>query len=99
MVKATIVGHSQVPVQINVSDVDTRIFCKPGARSHHFHDNLLNEVLEFSPDIVVVFLGGNDIDNSDDCAQRVTSGIKEIFGILEANCKEVIFVEIEYSNT
>ena len=96
MVKAAIVGHSQVPREISVPNVETRVFRRPGARVQHFHNEILSEVLEFSPDIVVVFLGGNDIDASDDCALRVANALKEIVQILRANCREVIFVEIEW---
>ena len=98
MIKAAVVGHSQVPNEISIPNVNTRVFRKPGARIHHFHNDLLNAVLEFSPDIIVVFLGGNDIDASDDCAQRVATGLKDIIEILKANCREVIFVEIEWRN-
>ena len=96
MVKAAIVGHSQVPREISVPNVETRVFRRPGARIQHFHNEILSEVLEFSPDIVVVFLGGNDIDASDDCALRVANALKEIVQILRANCREVIFIEIEW---
>ena len=98
MVKAAIVGHSQVPREISILNVKTRVFRRPGARIHHFHNELLNAVLEFSPDIVVIFLGGNDIDASVDCALRVANGLKNIVEILKANCREVIFVEVEWRN-
>ena len=98
MVKAAIVGHSQVPSEISNLNVETRVFRKPGARIHHFYVELLTEVLEFSPDIIVVFLGGNVIDASVDCALRVANGLKDIIEILKANCREVIFVQIEWRN-
>ena len=96
MVKAAIVGHSQVPVHISVPDVETHVFRKPGAKLHHFHDTLLSDVLEFSPDIVVLILEGKDIDGRDDCAQRVASGLKDIIEILKTHCPQVVFVEIEW---
>ena len=98
MVKAAIVGHSQVLHEISVPNVETKVFHGPGARVQHFHNDILRELLEFSPDIVVIFLGGNDIDASVDCALRVANGLKNIVEILKANCREVIFVEIEWRN-
>ena len=98
MVKAAIVGHSQVPSEISIPNVETRVFRKPGARIHHFHNELLTKVLEFSPDIIVVFMGGNDIDASVDCAKRVAKGLKGIIEILKDNCREVIFIQIEWRN-
>ena len=86
MIRAAVVGHSQVPVHISVPDVETRVFRKPGAKLHHFRDTLLSDILGFSSDIVVVFLGGNNIDSRDDCAQRVSSGLKEVIEILKINC-------------
>ena len=87
MVKVAIVGHSQVPREISIPNVETRVFRKPGARIQHFHSELLPEVLDFSPDIIVIFLGGNDIDASPDCSQRVANGLKGIIEILKDNCR------------
>ena len=86
MVRAAVVGHSQVPHDISVPNVETRVFRRPGARVQHFHNELLSDLLEYSPDIVILFLGGNDIDASDDCALRVANALKEIIQILRTNC-------------
>ena len=96
MVKVAIVGHSQVPREIIIPGVETRVFRKPGARIHHFHRDLLPEVLSFSADVIVIFLGGNDIDARPDCASRVAEGLKGIVEILKDNCREVIFIQIEW---
>ena len=98
MVKVAIVGHSQVPREISIPNVETRVFRKPGARIQHFHNELLPAVLEFAPDVIVIFLGGNDIDVSADCALRVANGLKGIIEILKDNCREVIFIQIEWRN-
>ena len=96
MVKVAIVGHSQVPQEIIIPGVETRVFRKPGARIHDFHRDLLPELLSFSADIIVIFLGGNDIDARPDCALRVANGLKGIVEILKDNCREVIFIQIEW---
>ena len=96
MVKVAIVGHSQVPREITIPNVETRVFRKPGARIQHFYSDLLPEVQAFSPDVTVIFLGGNDIDARADCALRVANGLKGIIEILKDNCREVIFIQIEW---
>ena len=96
MVKVAIVGHSQVLREITIPNVETRVFRKPGARIPDFHRELLPEVLAFSPDVIVIFLGGNDIDATADCALRVANGLKGIIEILKDNCREVIFIQIEW---
>ena len=58
----------------------------------------MSDLLEYLPDIVILFFGGNDIDASDDCALRVANALKEIIQIIRTNCREVIFVEIEWRN-
>ena len=98
MVKAAIVGHSQVPYNIHVNNVETRIFRKPGARVRHFYDEILNNLLEYAPDIVILFLGGNDIDASEDCVLRTANALKDIIQVIRANCREIIVVEIEWRN-
>ena len=55
-------------------------------------------MLAFSPDVIVIFLGGNDIDATADCALRVANGLKGIIEILKDNCREVIFIQIEWRN-
>ena len=96
MVKVAIVGHSQVPQEIIIPGVETRVFRKPGARIHDFHRDLLPELLSFSADIIVIFLGGNDIDARPDCALRVAEGLKGVVEILKDSCREVIFIQIEW---
>ena len=96
MVKVAIVGHSQVPREITIPNVETRVFRKPGARIQDFYSVLLPEVQAFSPDVIVIFLGGNDIDARADCALRVANGLKGIIEILKDNCREVIFIQIEW---
>ena len=92
------VGHSQVLREITVPNVETKVFRRLGARVQHFHNEILSDLLDFLLDIVVLFLGGNDIDASDDCALRVANALKEIIQILRTNCREMIFVEIEWRN-
>ena len=91
-------GHSQVPREISVPNVETKVFRRQGARVQQFHNEILSDLLEFSPDLIVLFLGGNDIDASDDCALRVANALKEIIQILRTNYREVIFIEIEWRN-
>ena len=98
MVRAAVVGHSQVPHNLHIENVETRIFRKPGARVRHFYDEILNNLLEYAPDIVILFLGGNDIDTSEDCASRIANSLKNIIQVIKANCQEVIVVDIEWRN-
>ena len=98
MVKAAIVGHSQVPHNVHVENVETRVFRRPGAKIRHFHDEILNNLLAYEPDIVILFLGGNDIDAGEDCVVRVATALKGVIQILRENCREVIVVDIEWRN-
>ena len=98
MVKAAIVGHSQVPHNIHVENVETRIFRKPGAKIRHFHDEIWSNLLEYAPDIVILFLGGNDIDAGDDCVARVATALKGIIQLVKEHCSEIIVVDIEWRN-
>ena len=53
MVKAVVVGHSQVPHNVQVENVETRMFRRPGAKIRHFHDEILNNLLTYAPDVVI----------------------------------------------
>ena len=98
MVKAAIVGHSQVPHNLQVNNVETRIFRRPGAKIRHFHEEIQGNLLEYAPDIVILFLGGNDIDASENCVARTANALKDVIQVIRANCGELIEVEIEWRN-
>ena len=98
MVKAAVVGHSQVPHNVQIENVETRMFRRPGAKIRHFHEEILNNLLTYEPDIVILFLGGNDIDAGDDCVVRVATALKGVIQVLRDNCGVVIVVDIEYRN-
>ena len=96
MRRAAVVGHSQVPRIVNINEADVRVFRKPGARIHHFDEFPLNEILEFRPEVTVLFLGGNDINNEENCVTNVAAGLKRVIEILRNINSVVIFVEIEW---
>ena len=98
MVKAAIVGHSQVPHNLQIENVETRTFRRPGAKIRHFYDEILSNLLDYAPDIVILFLGGNDIDASEDCVARTATALKNIIQVIRANCHEIIVVDIEWRN-
>ena len=98
MVKVTIVGHSQVPHNLQIDNVDTRIFRRLGAKIRHFYDEILSNLLDYAPDIVILFLGGNDIDASENCVARTANALKDVIQVIRANCGELIVVEIEWRN-
>ena len=85
--KAAVVGHSQVPTVIEVPDcIDLTIFRSPGAKARKFFtDPLLSPVLENRYDVVILWLGSNDITPR--CAVRdIVKNIKNIVLRLEEVC-------------
>ena len=64
MYRVAIVGHSQVPRSFRVHsnpDIEIKIFRRPGGRISHIDEPPLSDAFEYNPDLVFLFLGGNDI--------------------------------------
>ena len=86
--KVAIVGHSQVPPQLDgVSpQVEVTIFRSPGAKARSFFANpQLAAVLEGRWDMVILWLGSNDITNRCQVAD-IVQDLKNIVLQLEERC-------------
>ena len=60
--KVAVVGHSNVPRDLdNIAGVNLKTFRVPGACVSDAYQGHLAEVFDFCPNLVVIYLGGNDI--------------------------------------
>ena len=86
--KVAIVGHSQVPSHLDdlPSPVEVQIFRSPGATARSFFNNdHLTAVFNGRYDMVILWLGSNDIHSG--CkVTDIVSDIKSIVEQLEARC-------------
>ena len=94
-----LVGHSQLPASIisTQPDIFFEIFRAPGAQLKHINREPLINSFECEADLVIVFLGGNDITrhaNDTYIAQK----LKEILLRFKSKVPDVRFVPIEYRN-
>lgn len=65
MWKISLVGHSQVPKELNFPNAEIRIFRAPGGKAQFFHENeLMNRVLNWEHDLSIVWLGSNDVTST-----------------------------------
>ena len=88
MFKVAIVGHSQVPSHLNnlPSPIDVQIFRSPGATARSFfYNEHLTAVFNGRYDMVILWLGSNDIHPR--CQVKdIVNNIKHIVEQLEARC-------------
>ena len=61
MINVAVVGHSQTPTIDSYDDVNIDTFMRGGAIISHAYMHPLNECFNRQYDIVIIFLGGNDI--------------------------------------
>ena len=76
-----------------------RIFRSPGAKVSSFEtNNIFREVLEWSHDLTILFLGGNDI--YDGCVpSRITNDIQNVIEQIHEYCEsQIAFILVEHRN-
>ena len=86
--RVAIVGHSQVPKELpNLPNaVQLQVFRAPGARAHSFFSNdVLTAVFNHRFDLVILWIGSNDIHSRCNVAV-IVDNIKAIVKQLEDNC-------------
>ena len=96
MLRVALVGHSQLPYDLEVEGADIEIFRSPGARAYSFYeDEILNEVLNWSGDLAIIWLGSNDIYNGTHVSE-VVDNITNIKESIEEECgAEVVIILVE----
>ncbi len=93
-----IVGHSLAPPRIEpVEGADIHIYRSPGGKVASFeNDSKLNGVLTSSYDLVIIFLGGNDVHNNCNPSQ-ITDNIKGVIEQVRTHCNShIAFVLLEH---
>ena len=92
MWKVSLVGHSQLPEQLTVSNTEIQIYRSPGARADEFfEDETLREVLNWEHDLCILWLGSNDIDG-ETSPNEIAENIKEIIEEIEQECQAVVWI-------
>ena len=87
----SIVGHSLVPRSVGgVTGSEIRIFRSPGAKVSRFEsDPTLASVLDWSHDLTILFLGGNDIN--DDCIpSEIARDLQHVIELIHNRCNSSI---------
>ena len=93
MVRVAIVGHSQIPYINSYDDVEISTFKLKGALCSDFFDYPLNECLQQEYDVVIIFLGGNDIGTSQpaEIVDALLNIVREL-----SNVNQVYLTQIEH---
>ena len=92
MLKVALVGHSQIPCSLKVEGAEIELYRLPGAKTHSFENKAkLNQVLNWSGDLVILWLGSNDIDQNTDISE-VVKNIIQIKSQIEKECKAVVAI-------
>ena len=92
MWKVSLVGHSQLPWDIEISGAEIRVFRAPGGRADSFYqDERLCEVLEWEHDLCILWLGSNDIEEDSHPAE-IAERIENIVDDIETSCKAIVHV-------
>ena len=96
MLRVAFVGHSQLPSNIIIAGTEISIFRAPGGKAFSFfEDNRLCNVLNWRGDLVIVWLGSNDIVGNTNVSE-VTDNILIIKEKIEEECgARVIIVLVE----
>lgn len=90
--RVALVGHSQVPRHLRLDQVEISVFRAPGASAGDFKtDPRLNSVLQSRFELVLVWLGSNEIRESSRVRQVVKS-IKDIVDEIKECCKAKVGV-------
>lgn len=99
MLRVALVGHSQLPTNLLIEGTQISIFRAPGGKAiSFFEDNRLSSILNWRGDVVIVWLGSNDIEINSNVAEIVNNlihikesiekecGAKVIITLLEPRC-------------
>ena len=90
MTRVALVGHSQLPHSLEVEGADIEIFRAPGGRVDEFYDDeRMSDVLKEEWDLVIVWLGSNDIDYDTNTGQLVSELLDVCETIVNA-CQAVV---------
>ena len=77
------VGHSQLPPQLSVPDTEINIYHAPGGKATtFFSDERLNEVLTWTHDLCILWLGSNDI-REDSVLQEIVNDLVDVVESIE----------------
>ena len=93
MVRVAIVGHSQVPDIESYANVEVSVFRRGGASIHHAYEPPLSDSLDEHFDIVILFLGGNDIGTK--TPHQIVEELLELVDSYDS-AKQVVVTQIEH---
>jgi len=92
MWKVSLVGHSQLPPQLSVPDTEINIYRAPGGKATtFFSDERLNDVLTWTHDLCILWLGSNDI-REDSVPQEIVNDLVEVVESIEESCGAIVKV-------
>ena len=87
-----LVGHSQIPTELECDGVEIKIFRAPGGKvSTFYNDERMNDVLHWEHDLTILWLGSNDIHPNNRPA-HIYEMLREIYDDTEKWCHSKIFV-------
>lgn len=89
--RVAVVGHSQLPKEIWIPDVELRIFRAPGGRADSFFENgVMSAVLDWPHDYCVLWLGSNDID-ANTSPFKVAQSVIAVARAIESSCNSKVY--------
>lgn len=92
MYKISLVGHSQIPHSLDAPRAEIRIFREPGRKTYSlFDDERMSDVLEWTHDYLIVWIGSNDI-KEDWSHHEIVNDILEIVHAIEDECETTVQV-------
>ena len=87
--RAAIVGHSHVPTSLDIDDdtVQLDLYRAPGGKAHNFfNDERLNPILQHKYDLVILWIGSNDIKENSS-VKDLARKIKQLVQTIEEKCE------------
>lgn len=85
MLRVALAGHSQLPYDPDIAGTEISIFRAPGGKAYLFcEDGRLSDVLNWSRDMVIVWLDSNDTEEN----TSVSEGADNIINIKESMDEE-----------
>ena len=91
MPNVLVIGHSLTPRNLHIPNVHLTVLRKSGGRLNHLNTEPFCQAFEYSWDVVLIHLGGNDLDDftPSQCIDKICIFIKKL------EVKKVILVETE----
>ena len=94
--RVAIAGHSQLPRELEVTHAQVEIFRKPGALVRDFFDReTLGKIFEKNYDVVVLWIGSNDVKENTSVRELVLQIINLIVEVQHSCGAQVIFICLE----